>query len=535
VERRQLPVLQGEPAPAPPSEANQPPTDYEPSGGEPPPQGTYQPDHQQAPQRPYQPGYEQAPPPQGNYRPDYGQPSQPAYQPGYGQPSQPAYQPGYGQPPQPAYQPGYGQPSAEQPQSLTPPNRQDWRGEPGPPAAPDPNYGAPAENAVPAYGRQPVAAGSMPADLWRGVDAGAMQALLKQTPLPSQSPTLAQLVASALAAGRPYDEREMALRTDALKRAGRVEEAATLLGVSVDTLAGGGEGGDASPVALFFLAQDENEEPQVRLAAAERAAALNVIGGEALARAYREVAPKLAKGEKSPAALRARLFASLDAQGSAATRAESIDALLASGKDAGIEAAMAEALSPASADLARSPEAGRFAETGIRVAALAGEDQAAWAWVDSGGEPVQGFALLLGAADPDGTRAREALAEGVAIAQTSHLPGPVLQRLVTVLDALGEEVPIPLWDLASRSPEPQDGYLPPTGVLSALKEAADRGEGGRVILLAATALGPKGPKDAQHRALGDALRALRHAGFEAEARRLALEALIAHWPARGKG
>jgi hypothetical protein len=284
-------------------------------------------------------------------------------------------------------------------------------------------------------------------------------------------------------------------------------------------------------MALFFLAQDEGEEAELRLAAAERAAALNIIDGRTLARAYRETAPRLPQSAQTPASLRAKLFASLDGQASAATRAESIDALLASGKDAGIEVPVAEALAATAAGLAHDPQAASFAETGIRVAALAGEGEAAWAWVDTGGTRVQSWELLLGAADPYGARARAALASGVEIAQRSRLPGPVLQRLVTVLDALGEEVPIPLWELASQSPEPQDGYLPETGVLSALKEASDRGQVGATVLLAATALGPNGPQEAHLIALGDALRALQRVGLDAEARRLALEALVRHWPA----
>jgi hypothetical protein len=364
-----------------------------------------------------------------------------------------------------------------------------------------------------------------------------MQMLLNHTPLPSPSPTLAKLIGRMLAAGRPNDDREVAVRAQALKQGGRASELAELLHVAVDSLAPGSEGagGTASPMALFFLAQDDQEDAELRLAAAERAAALNIIDGLVLARAYREAAPKLPKSARSPAALRAKLFASLDAQTSAETRAESIDALLASGKDANIEIAIAEALAETSAGLAQAPQAAGFAETGIRVAALAGEDQAAWAWVERGGERVQSYELLLGAADPYGGRAQAALASGVEIAQQSRLPGPVLQRLVTVLDALGEEVPIPLWELASKSPEPQDGYLPDTGVLSALKEASDGGEVGRTVLLAAAALGPKGPQDAHLIALGDALRALKRVGLDVEARRIALEALIRHWPAQGKG
>jgi len=67
-----------------------------------------------------------------------------------------------------------------------------------------------------------------------------------------------------------------------------------------------------------------------------------------------------------------------------------------------------------------------------------------------------------------------------------------------------------------------------------LKEAADAGEVGRTVLLVAAALGPNGPPGAHLIALGDGLRALKRVGLDAEARRIAFEALYAHWPARGK-
>jgi hypothetical protein len=67
-----------------------------------------------------------------------------------------------------------------------------------------------------------------------------------------------------------------------------------------------------------------------------------------------------------------------------------------------------------------------------------------------------------------------------------------------------------------------------------LKEAADAGEVGRTLLLAASAFGPDGPQGAHLIALGDGLRALKRVGLDAEAWRLALEALYPHWPSRRK-
>jgi hypothetical protein len=95
-------------------------------------------------------------------------------------------------------------------------------------------------------------------------------------------------------------------------------------------------------------------------------------------------------------------------------------------------------------------------------------------------------------------------------------------------------VPIPLWDAAIKMPQPSDGYLPETGVLSQLKDASDHGDVGRTVLLAAASLGPKGPADANLLALGDAVRALKRVGLDAEARRVGFEALYARMPLKKK-
>ena len=290
----------------------------------------------------------------------------------------------------------------------------------------------------------------------------------------------------------------------------------------------------ASPELLFRLARDEDASPELRLAAAERAASLNVIAGEDLARAYREAAAKLPKGAKSGPALRAQLFASFETAPSANIRAESIAALLASARDQGIEVPVAQALAEASAGLVQDPQADFFAETGVRIAALAGDEDSAWAWIDTGGERMRSWQLLLAASDPQGPRAEAALAAGIDIALKGGLPPPLLHRLVTVLDALDYEVPIPLWDEASKTPQPTDGDLPPTGALTSLKQAADAGDVGRTVLIVAAVLGPNGAKGVNLIALGDALRALKRVGLDAEARHLGFEALYAHWPTRGK-
>ena len=72
-------------------------------------------------------------------------------------------------------------------------------------------------------------ASALPYDLWRGVDAAALERLLAATPLPSPSPTLAGLIARALAAAPGGRGSRLALKRRGLKRAGRVEEIINLL------------------------------------------------------------------------------------------------------------------------------------------------------------------------------------------------------------------------------------------------------------------------------------------------------------------
>ena len=78
-----------------------------------------------------------------------------------------------------------------------------------------------------------------------------------------------------------------------------------------------------------------------------------------------------------------------------------------------------------------------------------------------------------------------------------------------MLDALDIDVPVPLWDAASRTAQPSGGYLPDTGVLADLAQSAQRGDAGRTILLVMRTLGADGPEAANILALGDAIRALK--------------------------
>lgn len=195
-------------------------------------------------------------------------------------------------------------------------------------------------------------------------------------------------------------------------------------------------------------------------------------------------------------------------------------------------------IAPQSQSVAATPEIRKYAETGIEVAIAAGDYQRARSWArfasalaGAGSSNLNHWLALIDIADREAGSDRGAsLAYIEDLAVRGRLDPTLLHRLATVLDALEYNVPIPLWEAASRTPQPPGGFLPETGVLSQLQDAAKKREFGRTVLLIMKTLGPNGAEGAHMIALGDSIRALKRAGLEADARRLGLEALLASWP-----
>jgi hypothetical protein len=194
-------------------------------------------------------------------------------------------------------------------------------------------------------------------------------------------------------------------------------------------------------------------------------------------------------------------------------------------------------IAPASEAVGLAPEIGWFAETGVEVALAAGDYDRARSWatfaaaVGNGDTGLSHWLALIDIADARANGDRDANLQSVErLAVHGRLDPTLLHRLATVLDALAYNVPIPLWEAASRTPQPAGGFLPETGVLSELQDAAKKREFGRTVLLTMKTLGPNGAEGAHMIALGDSIRALKKAGLETDARRLGFEALFAGWP-----
>lgn len=301
------------------------------------------------------------------------------------------------------------------------------------------------------------------------------------------------------------------------------------------------------PAALVAVAGSRVAPARWRIAAAEAAAITNALDVAMLGDVYRQqsfsatdlAAPFSARVE--PWARRALLFKAADGERTPLKRARTVRAALDDARRAGLYNPMAAALAPLVGEIRPVAEVGWFAETAVEVMLAAGRHDEARRWAQLGMEPsvtadrpassLGHWLALIDIADP---RIRGDRAQGFSTLEELALRGRFtpdgLHRLATVLDALDFHVPMRLWEAASRAPQPTTGRLPPTGVLSDLQEAARRKDPIRTLVLVMQTLGRDGPAGAHMIALGDAVRALRRAGFEAEAREVGMEALFGLWP-----
>lgn len=302
----------------------------------------------------------------------------------------------------------------------------------------------------------------------------------------------------------------------------------------------------ASPSLLAVLARDNRADPGTRLAAAEAAASLNAITIDELAAAYRASAGEGGGGnvELSDAgdtagqpARRARMFASAESERSPVQKARVIRAFLDEARRAGFYWQALQLMTRPVADLPPNPQLGWFAETAIEASLAGGDFNGVHRWANFAASPesrsradLRHWLALADIAEPDARDRTQHLVAIEEAAQSGRFDPALLHRLATALDALDTNVPIPLWEAASRTAQPSTGHLPDTGVLSQLQDAAKTRDFTRTVLLTMRTIGPNGAEGAHMIALGDAIRALKRAGLETEARRLALEALFPAWP-----
>lgn len=297
----------------------------------------------------------------------------------------------------------------------------------------------------------------------------------------------------------------------------------------------------AEPALLVAIAESSGVEPRLRVAAGELATRYNALEPAKLAALYRaqtfqtgELAdPQQSKSE--PALRRALLFKAAEAERTPMRKTRLVRALLDDARRVDLYFPIATLLADGIADLRPAQEIGWFAETAIEINLVAGRYDPARSWAEftvrDRGDGAAHWLMLIDIADPKWPGKRgEGFAHVEPLALRGRMSSELMHRLVTVLDALDYQIPIPLWEAASRTPQPSSGHLPETGALSMLQDAAKKKEFARTVLIAMRTLGPNSAEGAHIIALGDSIRALRRAGLEADARRLALEAVFMGWP-----
>ncbi len=304
----------------------------------------------------------------------------------------------------------------------------------------------------------------------------------------------------------------------------------------------------ADPALLSLLVADTGTDPKLRLAASEAAARSNIIAPDTLADVYRaqqfsatELADALA-GKPDPLFRRALLFKATEAERTPQRKTRVIRALLDDAKRSGLYLPMLRMVAKPVAALQRQIEIGWFAETAVEamLAAERYDDARMWAAFGQGldrpatgpaASGLQHWLALIDIADPGLKVTRgQSLASVEQMALAGRFTPEMLHRLATVLDALDYQVPLPLWEAASKTPQPNTGHLPETGVLTELQDATKKKEFARTVLLTLRTLGTGGAEGAHMIALGDAIRGLKRAGLEPDARRLGFEALFVAWP-----
>jgi len=301
----------------------------------------------------------------------------------------------------------------------------------------------------------------------------------------------------------------------------------------------------AEPSLVYALAFDRSISRALRLDAAERAATRGQIDARGLAAIYGDVtakgstrqASRSAQGQRrSDGYTRALLFAGLSRTNDAGHRAKIIDTLLANVRGKNLSGVIGPMLGPFVAQMQPDPSLSWFAMRAVEVALLSRDMPLAERWflfVKRAGHAAYSAAEWLPLADlvqQNVVPAGEGTQMALRMARGQRLNGGALHRLTSVLDALALDVPIPLWNTASKQPQPRKGALPPTGVLSALKKMSDEKRAGEVLLLSLQALGSHSADQMHLIALGDIVRSLKKAGFSKSASQFGFEAVYGIWP-----
>lgn len=298
----------------------------------------------------------------------------------------------------------------------------------------------------------------------------------------------------------------------------------------------------AVPALLLWLARDDKLPIETRMIAAERAVMLRLMSGADLAALYKQATftpadfDGLQTGEfpKSDILRRALLYQAVQAEVVPETRIRLIQLAFSTGESAHIYYATVQALLPVLEQMQPSPALKALAPSAVRAFLLIGDDAQAQKWFD-----------LMTAQPGIGRNARElgaimALSKAGAKVDTEAMAGDIRKDLASgevsirefaacealMIDALGLSLPTDIWQSIVSVMPGVVGHMPTESLLTQLDVAARKGAVGETVMLAIYAMGD-GANGVHPRAAAQAVASLKAVHLDAEAHRLATEALLA--------
>jgi hypothetical protein len=304
-----------------------------------------------------------------------------------------------------------------------------------------------------------------------------------------------------------------------------------------------------SPALLAAIATGGHGDLELRAAAAERAAAFDVLPLARLAELYRafsfpqdrlaeaaSLESERAHAHAPPVRQRALLYQALEGERAPAVRAELLHRLLTD-RGPGDFLAAARLLAEPLAQLDVRPDLAWFAPTAGRALFAAGRAEAAGRWLRMAQQEaiinpkaaaavtaLWPHAVLSGAGEVPANgglgawRQAQDGTSGEAIGARESL----LRALLAALGRAPERSWVEIAMTAPVDPRP----APPAALIYALQEAGDGGRRGEAVLLTLLALGPQGLAGCHPAAVGTAVHALKQVGLADAAHRLALEAAV---------
>ncbi len=317
-----------------------------------------------------------------------------------------------------------------------------------------------------------------------------------------------------------------------------------------------------APGLLASVADDGAFDPEIRVAAAERAAALGLISGDEMAAAYLSVpytredvdGVRIGREPASPFRRRALFHQAVLDERVPAGRADLLAALFLREVGGPAYRATLVAHKGALATVPPSIVLSAFAPLAVRAFVELGDRVRAGMWLstlnDQGARARQHRELraLVRLIDPSFFVAPPVLqysssADASPSQGSPPIPAIVQDALddlaiggrardfaaleIVLLEGLGVQMPQAVWDALLAVGDLPGGAVPPIAVMRQLKRASEGGRVGETVLLALAALNQAGPAGTHPQSLGAIVAALKRVGLDRDARRLSVEALMA--------